>query len=155
MPTYYDEANLNNSCLGLQLGIGTPSTDIPFEFPSVERMVANYQSPRISSDYYLGNNNNKSKEVKKTKGASTNQDISKAGDGEHYIKPEIIREIEKEIDEMLVKLAVPFSALDGKENLWHLTVDSMEDDLRGVVDWEIEVLVQEMENFSPFGGSNQ
>ena len=43
------------------------------------------------------------------------------------------------------------AALDGKENLWHLTVDSMEDDLRDVVDWEIEALVQEIENFSPFG----
>ena len=42
------------------------------------------------------------------KGASTDQAVSKARDGAQHTKPTIIWEIEKEIDEMLVKLVLPF-----------------------------------------------
>ncbi|PAV18133.1 hypothetical protein PNOK_0661900 [Pyrrhoderma noxium] len=148
MSTYFNETYPNNSCLGLELGIDT--TDIPsFEFPSVERMVASYQSSFIDSDYYLGNKNNNSEEAKKTDQVASQAEPLETEDGVHYMKPAMIREMEKEIDEMLTRLAAPFSTPDGVENSWHLT---MEDDLD---DWEFEALVWEIMNFSPFGNLDQ
>ena len=41
--------------------------------------------------------------------------------------------------------------LDGVENIWFSMIEVMKDDFRDVVDWEIEALVREIENFSLFG----
>ncbi|PAV23101.1 hypothetical protein PNOK_0016800 [Pyrrhoderma noxium] len=159
---YSKEFTNGSSCLGLNLNMdnsmGTPS----FEFPSVWVDVENYQSQLIKGDgqqIWISPDDcpeNKLHNLKESKQMEEFYPLDRitlsapsVPEEELCVEPEMVETIaiEREMDEILMKLAESFSLLNGEENLWFLVGDDVYEGLEG----EFEKLKRDILEFNPFG----